>query len=130
MLILEVVLIVTQLLLLAGVLIFLYRVLVWIVSGHLDVPFVPTPTRYADIVATVLELQPDDVVYELGSGDGRFMLACAAFAPEARFVGIERNPLLHLLALLRKRLAKDPSNVEFRRGNFFTTDFSGANKMY
>jgi 16S rRNA A1518/A1519 N6-dimethyltransferase RsmA/KsgA/DIM1 with predicted DNA glycosylase/AP lyase activity len=93
-------------------------------------PFVPTPLHYAGLVAASLELSSGDVVYELGSGDGAFMLALAALVPEATFIGIERNPFLYAAALVRKRFAGDPDNVEFRRGNFFNADLSEANKAY
>jgi SAM-dependent methyltransferase len=126
----EVILIVIQLMLFAAVAAFLLRTLAWVVSGQLDVPFVPTPVRYAEAVATTLELAQGDVVYELGSGDGRFVLACARLAPEASFVGIERNALLYAASLFRKYRAGNPGNVEFRRGDFFKTDLSPANKMY
>ena len=127
---LEAILLVVQLLLFAAVAAFLLRMMVWVISGYLDVPFVPTPVRYAEAVAATLELAPGDTVYELGSGDGRFLLACAKLAPEATFVGIERNPLLHVAALFRKYRAKSPANVEFRRGDLFKSDFSPATKMY
>lgn len=130
MLAFEIALLIVQLLLAAATAFFLFRVLVFAISGHLDVPFVPTPVTYAEIVAAALELSPGDVVYELGSGDGRFLLSYARLEPGARYVGVERNPLLHAMARMRKRLAGNPTNVEFRRGDFYKTDFSPANKMY
>lgn len=102
----------------------------WLVLGKLDAPFLPTPVRYAPLVLETLAVQAGDIVYELGSGDGRFMLECAKLAPKARFVGIERNPFLHGIALLRKKSARNAPNVEFRRGNFFDADFSEATKVY
>jgi predicted RNA methylase len=96
----------------------------------MDAPFVRTPAHFATIVAESLELASGDVVFELGSGTGTFMLALAALAPQARFIGIERNPFLHTTALMRKRLAGNPQNVEFRRGDLFKADFSEANKAY
>jgi Putative methyltransferase len=123
-------LLIIQVLLFVAVAVFLFRVLVFAISGYLDVPFVPTSVHYADIVAATLDLSPGDVVFELGSGDGRFMLALAALQPGARFVGVEHNPLLHIAALTRRRFGGDPGNVEFQRGDFFATDFSPANKMY
>jgi hypothetical protein len=126
----EAILLVLQLVLLGAVLFFLGRILIWVISNHLDVPFVPTPMRYAPIVIEALEVREGDIVFELGSGDGRFLLACARLDPSIRFVGIERNPLLHLAALLRKRFTGRPSNAEFRLGNFFATDLSEADKVY
>lgn len=128
-LVFELSLLVIQIGLAAAAVVFLFRVLVFVISGHLDVPFVPTPTRYAGLVLASLDVSPGDVVYELGSGDGRFMIACAELAPEASFIGVERNPILHIAALLRKRFSKR-TNAEFRRGDFFKTDLSKANKLY
>jgi len=118
-----------QVVLLIGIAIFVVRMILWVVTGELDAPFVPTPVRYAEHVTAALEIAPGDVVYELGCGDGRFMLALAQFAPEATFVGIERNLLLYAVALFRRRRA-GYSNASFRRSNFFDVDFSGANKVY
>ena len=126
----ELLLLVVQVALFIAVCFFVFRSLLWLVSGRMDAPFVPTPTRYADIVAGSLELAPGDVVFELGSGAGTFVFALAALAPEARFIGIERNPFLHIIALARKRLVGSPKNVEFRRGDLFRSDFSEANKAY
>lgn len=58
------------------------------------VPYVPTPQ---DIVEKMLELanvQPDDVVYDLGSGDGRIVIT-AAQKFGARAVGVELDPDLY-----------------------------------
>jgi len=58
------------------------------------VPFVPTPL---DVVQKMLELakvQPDDVVYDLGSGDGRIVIM-AAQKFGAHAVGVELNPELY-----------------------------------
>ena len=58
------------------------------------VPFIPTPL---DVVQKMLELakvQPDDVVYDLGSGDGRIVIM-AAQKFGAHAVGVELNPELY-----------------------------------
>ena len=119
-----------QLALLVWVLGFLYRAVSDLMSIPLDVPFVPTPTRYAKQIAEALALNADDTLYELGSGDGRMLLAFARMCPEARFVGIERNILLYLQSVARKRLHRSARNVEFRHANIFASDFSEATKVY
>ncbi len=126
---LSTILIAIQIGLLASIAIYVFWMARWLILGRLDAPFVPTPVRYAKTVLETLQIQDGDVVYELGSGDGRFMLACARLAPGVRFVGIERNPPLHLIALSRKRFAGLP-NVEFKRQDFFATDFSQATRLY
>ncbi|MBM3261590.1 class I SAM-dependent methyltransferase [Candidatus Kaiserbacteria bacterium] len=99
-------------------------------SFNLDVPFVPTRRPHFSRIIEALEVYDGDVVYELGSGDGRFIMACARARSNARYVGIERNPFLHLIALWRRKWAGSPANVSFVRGDFFTTDFSDATRLY
>jgi len=99
-------------------------------SKFLHVPFVPTRGRYFPQIIDSLDIGRGDVVYELGSGDGRFLLACALANAGTRHVGIERNPLLHLMALLRKKYAGNPSNITFIRGDLFTADLRGATRIY
>jgi hypothetical protein len=127
---LETVFLIVELGLLTAAIFFFMRAAQWFVYGRVDAPFVPTPTRYAHIVVEALDVRKGDTVYELGSGDGRFVLAYAKCVPDASYIGIERNPFLHAVALVRKRIAGNPPNVEFRRGDFFKADLSGADKIY
>jgi protein-L-isoaspartate O-methyltransferase len=58
------------------------------------VPFVPTPLEVAQKMLELAKVQPDDVVYDLGSGDGRIViLAAQKFG--ARAVGVELNAELY-----------------------------------
>jgi SAM-dependent methyltransferase len=58
------------------------------------VPFVPTPLDVAEKMLEVAKVQPDDVVYDLGSGDGRIViLAAQKFGAHA--VGVELNSDLY-----------------------------------
>jgi len=58
------------------------------------VPFVPTPLEVAQKMLEVAKVQPDDVVYDLGSGDGRIViLAAQKFGAHA--VGVELNSELY-----------------------------------
>jgi hypothetical protein len=127
---LEIAFLLVELGLFTAAVLFFRRAILWFVFGQLDAPFVPTPKRYASVVTEALDVQAGDTVYELGSGDGRFVLACAKLSPTARFLGVERNIFLHLIASTRKRFAGNPTNVEFRRGDLFETDLSHTNKMY
>jgi cyclopropane fatty-acyl-phospholipid synthase-like methyltransferase len=71
------------------------------------------------------EVKPDDVVYDLGSGDGRIvMLAAQKYG--ARGVGIEID---HGLVEMSRQIARDgevDSRVTFIEDDFFTTDISAA----
>jgi predicted RNA methylase len=126
----ETIFLIVELGLLTAAVFFFLRAIQWFMFGRVDAPFVPTPQKYAGIVVEALDVRDNDTVYELGSGDGRFILACAKLSPRSKYVGIEYNPLLHVIALIRKRVTSGAHNVEFRRGNFFDTDFSEADKLY
>jgi SAM-dependent methyltransferase len=58
------------------------------------VPFVPTPLEVAEKMLELAKVQPDDVVYDLGSGDGRIViLAAQKFGAHA--VGVELDSDLY-----------------------------------
>jgi SAM-dependent methyltransferase len=59
-----------------------------------QVPYVPTPPDIVDKMLELAKVTSDDVVYDLGSGDGRIVIA-AAQKYGARAVGIEINPDLY-----------------------------------
>jgi SAM-dependent methyltransferase len=62
-------------------------------SGGPDTPFVSTPTPVVSAILALAGVTSDDVVYDLGSGDGRLVIAAARdFA--ARGVGVEIDPKL------------------------------------
>jgi predicted O-methyltransferase YrrM len=57
-----------------------------------DVIFVPTPQQVVDAMLTVAKVGPGDVLYDLGSGDGRIPITAAQKYGIARGVGIDINP--------------------------------------
>jgi SAM-dependent methyltransferase len=90
-----------------------------------DLLYLPTP---APVVAAMLRLagvSPADVVYDLGSGDGRIPIA-AAREHGARGVGIELDARLIELARCNAREAGVEKQVEFREQDFFKADLREA----
>ncbi len=90
-----------------------------------DVIFLPTP---AEVVSAMLELAKvtkDDVVYDLGSGDGRTPIA-AAKEHGARGVGVEFNPKLVALSVQNAEQAGVADRVRFINADLFQTDISEA----
>ena len=122
-------LIVAQIALIGALLAFTFKSVVTGVSFGFDVPFVKTPRAYFPLIAEALDIHDDDVVYDLGCGDGSMLLYLARQFPRARFIGIERNFFLHMQSLVRKKIARI-SNVEFRREDFFATDMQSATRIY
>lgn len=90
-----------------------------------DVPYVTTPQRVVEHMLAMADVGDDDVVYDLGSGDGRFVIT-AAQQFGARGVGIEIDPQLVRRARSEARLAGVADRVSFRQGDLFETDLREA----
>lgn len=89
-----------------------------------DVRYEPTPLP---VVRTMLEMAgvgADDVVFDLGSGDGRVLIEAAARG--ARGVGIEIRPSLVERARENARTAGVSDRVTFRHGNMYEADIRDA----
>src|SRR5512139_1441379 len=78
-----------------------------------EIPFVPTPIEVVDKMLELAEVKKGDVVYDLGSGDGRIVIR-AAKKYGARAVGIEMDPLLLAKARKDAKAAGVSNLVEFR----------------
>lgn len=90
-----------------------------------DVPYVRTPQGIVDTMLSVANVTADDVVYDLGSGDGRIPIK-AARTYGARAVGIEIKSDLVEEARLNAREAGVSDLVTFRQGDLFKADISEA----
>ena len=90
-----------------------------------EVPFVPTPFEVVDRMLEMAEVKKVDVVYDLGSGDGRIVIR-AAKKYGARGVGIEIDPELVRLSEDRAKKEGVDHLVEFREQDALTVDLSGA----
>lgn len=90
-----------------------------------DVMFVPTPPAVVDAMLEGARVGPTDVVYDLGSGDGRVVIA-AARKYGARGVGIELDPVLVKASTENAAAAGVSDRVRFVHQNLFTADISDA----
>jgi len=90
-----------------------------------DVPFLETPESVVEAMLELAEVSEDDVVYDLGSGDGRIVIAAAA-KYGASGVGIESDSELILLSNKKAAEAGVEGRVRFVLRDFFKADFSRA----
>jgi SAM-dependent methyltransferase len=90
-----------------------------------DVEFVPTPQAVVDAMLDLARVTASDVVYDLGSGDGRVVIT-AARRYGARGVGVEIDPALVERATANAAAAGVSGRVRFIRGNIFDADISDA----
>ena len=87
--------------------------------------FSPTPLWVAEAMLKLARVAPGDVVYDLGSGDGRIVLL-AAEKYGARGVGLELVPSLIEVSRKAARERHVEDKVTFIEGDFFKTDISEA----
>ena len=90
-----------------------------------DIYFTPTPTRVIAEMLRIAEVGASDVVFDLGCGDGRILIA-AALERGARGVGIDIDPARLREAETAATAAGVESRVEFRRGDLFAADLGPA----
>ena len=89
-----------------------------------DVPWVPTPDVLVDKMLEMAAVTPDDLVIDLGSGDGRLVIAAARLG--ARAVGVELEPNLVALSERRAAEAGVADRTEFLATDLFEFDLSPA----
>jgi SAM-dependent methyltransferase len=88
------------------------------------VPFVPTPENVVDKMIELAGVKKGDVVYDLGSGDGRIVIAAAQKG--ARAVGFEIDPDLVAESRANIQKAGVQESAEIRNQDILTVDLSGA----
>jgi len=90
-----------------------------------DVIFVPTPQEVVDAMLKLAKVTKSDVIYDLGSGDGRIPIT-AAKTYGARGVGIDIDPQRIKEATENLKTAGVGDRVKFLNQDLFTTDISEA----
>jgi cyclopropane fatty-acyl-phospholipid synthase-like methyltransferase len=88
-------------------------------------PFIPTPEEVVDRLLTFAKVTREDVVYDLGCGDGRIPIA-AAKKYGAKGVGLDIDPSLIELAKSNAKAAGVETLVDFQVQNVLTADVSKA----
>jgi SAM-dependent methyltransferase len=91
-----------------------------------DVPYVPTTDEAVAAMLKLADVKPSDVVYDLGCGDGRIVIA-AAKKFGARGVGVDIDPVRIREANENARKAGVDKLVRFEEKDLFQTDIHDAN---
>lgn len=90
-----------------------------------EIPFVPTPIAVVDKMLELAEIKKGDVLYDLGSGDGRIVIR-AAQKYGIRAVGLEVDSLLLAEARKAAQAAGVSDLVQFRAEDALKADISRA----
>jgi precorrin-6B methylase 2 len=95
------------------------------VAPALDVPFVPTPQEVVERMLRIARVGKDDVLFDLGCGDGRIVVT-AAKLHGTRGTGIDLDPERIGEARKNAEQAGVADRVNFKVANLFETDVSPA----
>jgi 16S rRNA A1518/A1519 N6-dimethyltransferase RsmA/KsgA/DIM1 with predicted DNA glycosylase/AP lyase activity len=92
-----------------------------------DVVWVPTPQSLIEKMLDMAKVTPNDYLMDLGSGDGRTVIAAAKRGVRAH--GIEYNP--DMVELAKRNAAKEgvSDKATFARADLFASDFSKASVL-
>lgn len=89
-----------------------------------DVVWVPTPEELVERMLTMAQVTPNDFVIDLGSGDGRTVIAAAKRGASA--LGIEYNPDMVTLSTRAAQREGVSARAKFVKADIFESDFSKA----
>jgi SAM-dependent methyltransferase len=92
-----------------------------------DVVWVPTPEELVEKMLDLAQVTPQDLVMDLGSGDGRNIIAAAKRG--ARAVGVEYNPDMVEVSRRAAAAAGVSDRATFVEGDMFEADISKANVL-
>ena len=93
-----------------------------------DVPYVPTPQPVVDRMLEMADVKKDDVVYDLGCGDGR-MVVTAAKKYGAKGVGVDIDPQRIKESKENAKSAGVTDKVEFSIKDLFEMEFGEADVL-
>lgn len=95
---------------------------------QLDAPYVSTGYEVVAAMLSMADVGPDDYVVDLGSGDGRILIA-AARSHGARGFGVDIDPARIRESTANARAAGVAHRVTFQREDLFETDISEADVL-
>ena len=90
-----------------------------------DAPYVPTKMDQVRRILQLAGVKKGKKFYELGSGDGRVVIAAAKLKADA--IGIEQSLIRILISLLK---ASSLKNAKFIHGNIFSKNYADADIIY
>ena len=110
-----------------AIIMFIIIIIVILISlPHLKgAPWIPTRMKKVREMLSLAEIEPGEVVYDLGCGDGRIIVS-AARKFQAKAVGIEINLILFFWCQILTTVLGLRKKVKLIYGNFFKVDLSNA----
>lgn len=112
--------------------ILIYLIVAIIIGGSVivlpftKVPFVPTPKRNVKLIIDQLNLKPGQTFYDLGCGDGRFLIEAEKRGAQA--IGFEISPWAYIRGKLNLLLHRSKAKIFFQ--NFYHHKISDADAIF
>lgn len=95
-------------------------------SPRADVPYVPTPDEVVEQMLKMAKVSSKDIIYDLGSGDGRIPITAVKKYNVQKATGVEINPDLVQESKNNAKKAGVTDRVDFLQQDLFETDLSDA----
>ena len=96
---------------------------------NLDVPYVPTPQNVVNRMLEMAQTGPNDIHYDLGSGDGRIVVTAARDFKVKKGVGVDIDPVRIKEANQNAKSASVTDRVTFLQTDLFQFDFTEASVL-
>ena len=112
-----------------NVLVFISALLWIMIPAFYGLPSRPTRRERIRTALQLADLKQDEILYDLGAGDGRVLLM-AAKEFGAKAVGIEIGPVQYALIWLRITAAGFGDRISIRWGNFYKTELKDADVVF
>lgn len=106
----------------------LVSVLVFVPRMFIILPFVPTPMPVVRTMIEMAELRGNEVIYDLGAGDARFLIEAKKRYPNITAKGCELAPMVWLWAKIR--IWWSGQDIEMRLQRAQSTDVSDADALF
>ncbi len=95
----------------------------------LRVPYVKTEKKYFPIIFNELQINNRKVIYDLGSGNGDFLLAAAGRGAK-KCIGFELSPVPYLLSVCKTLFYRGKTAIRIFNRSFYKADLSDADIVY
>ncbi len=93
-------------------------------------PFVPIPQKVIPHIIDAIGIHEKSIVYDLGCGDARVLMACYEKYPTASYKGIDIALIPRMLAWFHLKRIQKPHTISVRKGDFFKEDISDATHIF
>lgn len=111
------------------ILFFLIRTILVTISFFREVPYLPAKKYLYKEALNYLDIQDNEEVLDLGSGDGRVLVYASKKHPNTKFIGLEKDKALVLLSNL-KRYILNRDNLSFICKDILEYDYTNTDKIY